>query len=382
MKNNKIKLSILCLSILSIFCNVKFIYAEETSKNINIDLSKINLLDKFEYNGYTYTVSQVNSSDIYINNKLIDIYNFEVEVNNGDTQTWRKYVKFNDLCSDEKICKDFSQDNIIALRRVYSNSINNNEVYYTTKYLDDSRSFESRLIIGDNSYNFNEFKDENSIFNERGILTADVEPLIDSNNDLYVSLRFVTEALGAEVIWTEKDMDEGKDKVTINFYDNDEYCKVINTLYTESCKNIDEEELNNINNCDSNDEKCLSDRCKEYISENIDGLDDSFEIITNYNYIDINNKLRKFEAKYKKEEAYIDNDKLYIIIMYNGVPLPYNIFDESANENCKDEFYEEKLNCLEEGKSWITDENMIKLSEKDGPFCGIELEKISQSADK
>lgn len=382
MKNNKIKLSILCLSILSIFCNVKFIYAEETSKNINIDLSKINLLDKFEYNGYTYTVSQVNSSDIYINNKLIDIYNFEVEVNNGDTQTWRKYVKFNDLCSDEKICKDFSQDNIIALRRVYSNSINNNEVYYTTKYLDDSRSFESRLIIGDNSYNFNEFKDENSIFNERGILTADVEPLIDSNNDLYVSLRFVTEALGAEVIWTEKDMDEGKDKVTINFYDNDEYCKVINTLYTESCKNIDEEELNNINNCDSNDEKCLSDRCKEYISENIDGLDDSFEIITNYNYIDINNKLRKFEAKYKKEEVYIDNDKLYIIIMYNGVPLPYNIFDESANENCKDEFYEEKLNCLEEGKSWITDENMIKLSEKDGPFCGIELEKISQSADK
>ena len=382
MKNNKIKLSILCLSILSIFCNVKFIYAEETSKNINIDLSKINLLDKFEYNGYTYTVSQVNSSDIYINNKLIDIYNFEVEVNNGDTQTWRKYVKFNDLCSDEKICKDFSQDNIIALRRVYSNSINNNEVYYTTKYLDDSRSFESRLIIGDNSYNFNEFKDENSIFNERGILTADVEPLIDSNNDLYVSLRFVTEALGAEVIWTEKDMDEGKDKVTINFYDNDEYCKVINTLYTESCKNIDEEELNNINNCDSNDDKCLSDRCKEYISENIDGLDDSFEIITNYNYIDINNKLRKFEAKYKKEEVYIDNDKLYIIIMYNGVPLPYNIFDESANENCKDEFYEEKLNCLEEGKSWITDENMIKLSEKDGPFCGIELEKISQSADK
>ena len=382
MKNNKIKLSILCLSILSIFCNVKFIYAEETSKNINIDLSKINLLDKFEYNGYTYTVSQVNSSDIYINNKLIDIYNFEVEVNNGDTQTWRKYVKFNDLCSDEKICKDFSQDNIIALRRVYSNSINNNEVYYTTKYLDDSRSFESRLIIGDNSYNFNEFKDENSIFNERGILTADVEPLIDSNNDLYVSLRFVTEALGAEVIWTEKDMDEGKDKVTINFYDNDEYCKVINTSYTESCKNIDEEELNNINNCDSNDDKCLSDRCKEYISENIDGLDDSFEIITNYNYIDINNKLRKFEAKYKKEEVYIDNDKLYIIIMYNGVPLPYNIFDESANENCKDEFYEEKLNCLEEGKSWITDENMIKLSEKDGPFCGIELEKISQSADK
>ena len=253
---------------------------------------------------------------------------------------------------------------------------------YTTKYINDSKSFESRLIIGDNSYNFNAFKDENSIFNEQGVLIADVEPLTDSNNDLYVSLRFVTEALGAEVIWTEEGYDEGRDKVSINFYDSDKYCKVINTSYTESCKNIDEEELNNINNCDSNDDKCLSDRCKEYINENIDDLDDSFEIITNYNYIDINNKLRKFEAKYKKEEVYIDNDKLYIIIMYNGVPLPYNMFDESANENCKDEFYEEKLNCLEEGKSWITDENMIKLSEKDGPFCGIELEKISQSADK
>lgn len=382
MKNNKIKLSILCLSILSIFCNIKITYAEETSKNLNIDLSQINLYDKFEYNGYNYTVSQVNSSDIYIDDEQIDIYNFEVEVSNGDIQTWRKYVKFNDLCSDEKICEDFSENGTIALRRTYSETINNNDIYYTTKYINDSKSFESRLIIGDNSYNFNAFKDENSIFNEQGVLIADVEPLTDSNNDLYVSLRFVTEALGAEVIWTEEGYDEGRDKVSINFYDSDKYCKVINTSYTESCKNIDEEELNNINNCDSNDDKCLSDRCKEYINENIDDLDDSFEITTNYNYIDINNKLRKFEAKYKKEEVYIDNDKLYIIIMYNGVPLPYNIFDESANENCKDEFYEEKLKCLEEGKSWITDENMIKLSEKDGPFCGIELEKISQSADK
>ncbi len=381
MKKTK-QILITCLIVFSVCLNIKNIYADEQQKKLDIDLSQINLYDKFEYNGYNYTVSQVNSSDIYINNEQIDIYNFEAEVSNDDIQTWRKYVKFSDLCSDEQICKDFSENGIIALRRTYITKVNNNDVYYSTKYLKESNEFESHLVIGDNSYNFNEFKDENSIFNEQGILTADVEPLIDSNNDLYVSLRFVTEALGAEVIWTEKDMDEGKDKVSISFYDNDEYCKVINTSYTESCKNIDEEELNNINNCDSNDDKCLSDRCKEYISENIDGLDDSFEIITNYNYIDINNKLRKFEAKYKKEEVYIDNDKLYIIIMYNGVPLPYNILDESANEKCKDEFYEEKLKCLEEGKSWITDEKMIKLSEKDGPFCGIELEKISQSTDK
>ncbi len=381
MKKTK-QILITCLIVFSVCLNVKNIYADEQQKNLNIDLSQINLYDKFEYNGYNYTVSQVNSSDIYINNEQIDIYNFEVEVSNDDMQTWRKYVKFNDLCSDEQICKDFSESGTIALRRTYSTKVNNSDVYYSTKYLKESNEFESYLVIGDNSYNFNAFKDENSIFSEEGILTADVEPLTDSNNDLYVSLRFVTEALGAEVIWTEEGYDEGRDKVSINFYDSDKYCKVINTSYTESCKNIDEEELNNINNCDSNDEKCLSDRCKKYINQNIDMLDDSFEIATNYNYIDINNKLRKFEAKYKKEEVYIDNDKLYIIIMYNGVPLPYNIFDESANENCKDEFYEEKLKCLEEGKSWITDENMIKLSEKDGPFCGIELEKISQSADK
>lgn len=381
MKKTK-QILITCLIVFSVCLNVKNIYADEQQKNLNIDLSQINLYDKFEYNGYNYTVSQVNSSDIYINNEQIDIYNFEVEVSNDDMQTWRKYVKFNDLCSDEQICKDFSESGTIALRRTYSTKVNNSDVYYSTKYLKESNEFESYLVIGDNSYNFNAFKDENSIFSEEGILTADVEPLTDSNNDLYVSLRFVTEALGAEVIWTEEGYDEGRDKVSINFYDSDKYCKVINTSYTESCKNIGEEELNNIKNCDSNDEKCLSDRCKKYINQNIDMLDDSFEIATNYNYIDINNKLRKFEAKYKKEEVYIDNDKLYIIIMYNGVPLPYNIFDESANENCKDEFYEEKLKCLEEGKSWITDENMIKLSEKDGPFCGIELEKISQSADK
>lgn len=386
MKSKINLITIFSLLMLSFFTCNKHLYADQIKddiEKIDTDLSKVQLGDSFNYKNNNYTISQINLSDIYINNQKVDIYNFEANISDGTNETWRKYVKFSDLCSDDKICKDFSENNQIALRRSYSNTINKSNVYYTTKYTNSSKTFESRLIVGDDSYNFNSFKDENSIFNNEGILTADVEPLVDSNNDLYISLRFVTEALGAEVSWSQNSNSDSKDIVNINFYDSDEYCKTINITYEKTCKNVEDDELNKIQSCNNNDLQCLSDRCERYIKNNLNSLDDSFQIIADYNYIDIKDNLRTFEVKVKKEEMYIDTKDAYMIIMYNGVPLPYNILNNNINSKCKDDSYEEKLECLQSGKSWISDEASIKLSEKNGPFCAINLtESVSSSGSK
>ena len=132
MKNKHNIFLVLCLFMFHLCLNIKNVYADEQQQKLDIDLSQLNLYDTFEYNDYNYTISQLNSSDIYVNDEQIDIYNFEVEVNNGDTQTWRKYVKFDDLCSDEHICKDFSEEGTIVLSRTYSQTINNKVMYYTT----------------------------------------------------------------------------------------------------------------------------------------------------------------------------------------------------------------------------------------------------------
>lgn len=381
MKSN-LKILTIVFSLLIPFNILKTdIYAEEKQediKKVDVDLSKVNVNDTFEFNGSNYTITQVNSSDIYVANQKLDIYTFEVYVENNSSPTWRKYVKYDDLCSNENVCQSFNSNDGMALRRTYKKQISNYNIYYTTIY--NNRTFESRLVIGDKSYNFNTFKDENSIFSSEGTLSSDVEPLTDSNGALYVPLRFVTEALGAEVIWTEKQANEANDKININFYDDDSYCKGIIATYTDSCKNVSKTELNKIKNCDSDDKSCLSDRCNQYIKDN---LDDSMDIITNYNYIDVNDKLRKFVSDVKKEDVYTDGDSLYIIIMYNGVPIPYDIFDTSSSTKCKnDNYYEEKLECLKLGRSWITDEVYLKLNGTDKPFCGINMEVVSTSASK
>ncbi len=363
----------------------------DVNKKLDIDLSNINIDDTFKsYDNNEYKISQVNMSIININSEKTDIYNFEIYTKVNDEGTWRKFVKLDDLCKDKNVCELVDDKTDIVLKRtsplngkiVDSNS-KKLDTYYRTVYDGEKKQFQSVLVIGEKFYKFNFDADEDSKFNEEGILTSDVETLTDKNGDLYVSLRFVTEALGAEVKWTAAKDDESNDTVDINFYDNESYCKNIITSFSDTCNDISDSELDKIEKCDSNDTKCESERCKEYIKNNLnDSSLDNLSLKIDYNYIDENNKIKKYSANWEKENIYQSSDKNidgYGIILYRSVPLIIDIFNGVDNDECSTE----ETECLMEGKKYITDEVMINLSGRSGPYCSIAIdEQITTSASR
>ncbi|MBQ7140302.1 MAG: hypothetical protein IJO32_02220 [Bacilli bacterium] len=255
-----------------------------------VDLSRINIDDEFSVehadNTYVYRVSEMDTDKIYIqkSNKL-DIEHFEVNVyeeGSNEVLTSRKFVKLEDLCNegyaetedgdDINLCqatkyeikKKSGRDSVISISRQYTNTISdtvkkvengkttyegiNREVHYITETKLGTDEFESKLYLSDGSdeefdldeidcngtneicYTFGGSESKNDNLSKKGVLTGDVETLVDENGDIYVSLRFLSEALGARVDWLPQE-DKDYDKVLIRFYEDEEYCKELNVEF-------------------------------------------------------------------------------------------------------------------------------------------------------
>ena len=385
---------ILLTGLLIFISNFNIVFADEM-QNLNVDLSNVKEGDSFKTNeNIEYTVTQVDKSNISINNQSINIYNFEISANIDGSDTWRKFVKLEDICKDKNVCELLDDDTDIILKRtstlsgkVLDENSKELDVYYRTVYYNSKKQFKSTMAIGEQFYNFNYDNSDDGKFDKNGILTTDVETLIDKNEDIYVSLRFVTEALGAEVTWIAEKKDGENDTVNINFYDDTSYCKNISTSFENACKNISDDELEKVKKCDDGDSECLDERCKTYISENIEDkkLDDlSIEI--DYKYNDKNDKLKTFKANWDKNNIYFSSDKnvkKYGIVLYNSVPLLIDIFNGVKDERCEDSSIDDKEKCLADGNRWVTDEEMIELNGDGNPYCAIDLsEQITTSASR
>lgn len=145
-------------------------------------------------------ISNVNSLDIYIRGKESSIKHFL-------SSKWRTYVKLTDLCSDDyDICNVVeNKDDKIVLTRSYENIT---DVYYQTTYNFKDNTYSSYLITSNSmSFSF-----------DKTAVSPDVRPL-NIEGELYVPIRFVSEALGAEVIY-ENNSNQEKAKVRIDFYSN------------------------------------------------------------------------------------------------------------------------------------------------------------------
>ena len=145
-------------------------------------------------------ISNLNSLDIFIRGKESSIKHFL-------SSKWRTYVKLSDLCNnDYNVCNIVeNKDDKIILTRSYENIPN---VYYETTYDFKDNTYNSYLITS-NSLSFSFGKT---------VVSPDVRPL-NINGELYVPIRFISEALGAEVIY-ENNQNQRKAKVRIDFYSN------------------------------------------------------------------------------------------------------------------------------------------------------------------
>ena len=387
-------------------------------KSSEIDLGNLNQWDQFEApDGNIYTVTTTNST-IYIGSgenqqEYNDLYNFEItyETENGNAttgeiSTWRKYIKLEDLCSEEEgvtaenkslVCEIMSKDDeSISLKRTYKTSLNysyydfdskekgkkETELYYKASHDINTKEFASILELVDldnpdgepiDTYIFegsDQISNEAGKFSEEGILTTDINTLIDSNGDWYVSLRFVSEALGAEVTWESTGNDT--DEVYIEFYDDEEYCKDIEYEFTEVCNSIPEGE-----EYEEQRQQCLEDSVT-YVEDSLYGKNTLFKDLSlngTYTYTDSNGEkltsdidwrklyvLLTMPDEYDSEDQelnntldqkiywdtenerlrisnYVDKAKgekvdIYGLIMYKGVPIPINLFTVNDNNTC------------------------------------------------
>ena len=258
---------------------------EEAYEAIDVDFSSLKIGDQFkDYEGITYTVDDLSSTiyvgsgsnqETYDNNELP---NFQITYTNDDgVTTWRKYVKLDDLCNVTKkdgthICEimDSTDEDSgkFHLKRTYKEKIYSSNardmnfegfdepipvanadqisLYYYSYHNIGEKRFEAilELVNEDTGEEVDIYKfDPNENIDYQGtwsneknksILTTDIETLKDKNGVVYVSLRFVSESLGAEVTWVpEKESRVGDDdEVIIKFYDDKEYCKDINFTIT------------------------------------------------------------------------------------------------------------------------------------------------------
>ncbi|MBQ9853950.1 MAG: hypothetical protein IJO57_02830 [Bacilli bacterium] len=236
------------------------------------------------------------------NRNILDIDHFEVDVYEEEYNedsialTSRKFVKLEELCDEEYIetedgkslnlCqattyevknKRSNRNSTIRINRQYVNNISDTvkkdnsgtityealdrEVHYITETTLGSDEFQSILYLsGTNEFNLDdveEFEDFDCDENEelcytfggsearsdrlskKGVLTGDVETLVDENGDIFVSLRFLSEALGARVDWLPQEVNENTDAVLIRFYDSDEYCKELDIEFNENNKDFE-----------------------------------------------------------------------------------------------------------------------------------------------
>ncbi len=348
----------------------------EVDNAVDVDLSSVQIGDQFnDSEGITYTVSD-DAANIYVgsgsNQKhyetgSVDTFEITYKTTDGNAtfgvndpdaiDTWRKYIRLEDLCNLTKedgtpICEIMDATDEEAgefyLKRLYkeriyesvyepdSDSMSAREIslYYRSYHTTESKEFRSILQLVDendeeiDTYLFNssdETLDEAGkwvVEDNESIMATDIETLIDNNGDVYVSLRFVSESLGAEVRWVseEDSIDGSDDDVYIEFYDDKEYCKGIEFTFTSGGEEKDPEDV----------EKSLY--MKETAMENI-SLDGT------YKYTDNNGE---------EKTSTIEWQKVYILL--------------TIPENYPDGFFDNNL-PLGESVVWIEDsgENYLRL---------------------
>lgn len=333
----------------------------EVDNAVDVDLSSVQIGDQFnDSEGITYTVSD-DAANIYVgsgsNQKhyetgSVDTFEITYRIADGDddsdaVETWRKYIRLEDLCNLTKgdrtpICEIMDETDEEAgefyLKRLYKEKVRNTvsedgnsyeryiSIYYKSYHTTKTKEFEAILQLVDendevvNTYLFDSSSGttpsdagkweiiEEEDGNKTSIMATDIETLIDNNNDVYVSLRFVSESLGAEVRWvSEEDNKDGSDDaVYIEFYDDKEYCKDIEYNFISGIDNktvVSPEEM----------EKSLYQKSLTKKELSLDGQ---------YSYINnTTNEIEKFEVKW---------DDLYILLT---VPenYPDGFFDIDSN---------------------------------------------------
>lgn len=246
--------------------------SSEIQKIEELSAEDLKIGDKFTINDLNkeYTVVEDDTDQIFINSIegeesiRLNINHFEVSTEINGKATWRKYVNLSKLCEKSDICDSKVIDTgkygkTISIERKYEEPIKDiiddeeieRSMYYVTNHTIGTTKFESRLFVSngedtspliagyDNEngeqgkfYKFGDGISEK--FDESGESTSvDVESFIDKNSDVYISLRFLSEALGCRVDWLANKTGEDIDAVLIRFYDSDNYCKNMKIKYTE-----------------------------------------------------------------------------------------------------------------------------------------------------
>lgn len=310
------------LKILGIFTLYFMLMTKPNALEIDIQ-DGINLTDNI-------VVTSYNSSDIYIENKKIEIENFETIVNGKNV--YRKYVSLDDLVQNVPTIsyKTNADSNIISVNRKYDKKINDFDVYYDTEHDISKRTFTSVLFVGE---------DDKILFGDstRGdVLTADAETLT-INDKIYVSLRFVTEALGAEVIHKVYDEfsieeDSKKEKVTVNFYNSKNYGKIINLDWTsDNGSNVTTENIN-----DASNGSCFTPNFSyKYYEEGKSVLKE-----VNNTYVKIYPDKNSFSWNINDKKICSTNDtsksleNIPVVIKYRGVPVIVDVDNLGISKYC------------------------------------------------
>lgn len=250
-------------------------------------------------------IDEINTMDIIIKNKLTNIENFL-------SNKWRTYVKLNDLCSDEiDVCKiEKLNSEEIILTKNYENMDN---VYYKTAYIYKDNTYKS-LLKAPNSLDFS-FGDIKT--------SPDVKP-INIDGDLYVPIRFISEALGAEVIYENKTENE-KASIKIDFYSN------MNFDFNFEFFDISTLEGTNYSAMEKYDFKDLKkNSCYDIVVNVNDTPIYNSKLFTqneNFIKIDYNNNVQTNICLHDDPT----DKSISFVFNYNNVPLIYNV-DESIIE--------------------------------------------------
>ncbi len=340
---NKIILLFLCFSFFLVF-----------NSKANADES-IELKDEAKITDNTI-VRSYNAADVYVDGNKIDIENFETTVDSKEI--YRKYVSLDDIVKlIPTITYKEVSDKIISVDRKYDKQINGFDVYYDTEHDIDKKTFTSVLFVGE---------DDKILFGDTTrdeVLTADASTL-KINGKIYVSLRFLTESLGAEVVYkyysdTEMlDFEEGtkQERVTIDFYSNEKYGKVINMEWKNKSDSI--VTLDNIKS--SSKDECFTPNFSYKYRE--EGKNELKEINNTYSKIYLNNDNFKWNIDEKELCSNKEGDKLLdnslIVVKYRGVPVILDINNLGISQYCKSEDLSLASNCDSIGC-------------KDNPKCGI-----------
>lgn len=266
---------------------------------------------------FTSNVSALNVNDTINNNEYIEVINTldifvndtKININNFISNKWRTYVKLNDLCSGEICSIDSKNEQGFVLTREYKNVEN---AYYEMIYTYENNSYDSKLKVN-NYFDFN--------FGEKSS-APDVSPVI-IDNELYVPIRFIVEALGAEVIYDNSNASENA-KVYINFYsdiDKDFNVSFKNNNIEYNYKDL---EVDNCYDVSVNTGNKIINNPKLF-SNNTDSIKIDYNDNTKTN-ICINNT--------------IDNNKLYFVFNYNSIPIIYTVDINTINANKNEEIIE------------------------------------------